>query len=375
VKNKCNYILFLGTVFNEEAVLNIEAISPAGNKWQTKFISSIQKNEKIDIICIGHRPERAFPRGKLLVGSSSKYNLSSMQQILVPYLNLLFLRNFMINFLLIFQCTWLIIKRGKPAYILTYNIYHYNFLLALYCKYVYLLKWIYILADPVSDKTGKYHILNKLADAHIYLSYGMYNESKKSKKIHIDGGIDIRNNLSYKSQEDYILYTGRISEHNGIELLLDSMKFLKKNTLLKICGKGHNHKLIMAVKENDNIKYLGIVSEKELDDLIRNATILINPRLIKDKTNNAVFPSKLLEYISYKKPIISTKTYGISDEYKGVIEFIHSDDPIVLANKIDEVLLWDLVTKEKRERDIEEFIISKKNWSILAERFTKWIIN
>lgn len=377
VKKKTRYIIWLGSVFNDEAVLKCSAISPAGNKWQLKFINGINESEQYKVVSVGHRPERAFPKGKLFVINNDNFSLPGINQLLVPYLNLPYLRDFFINIQLIVKYLLVFLENGKPAHMITYNSYQYNCFLALFIKYVFNVNWVYILADPVNDKTGRYNVLHKLSDSHIYLSYGMFNKSNKQKKIHIDGGIDILDiakTEQFKSSTPYVLYTGRISKHNGIELLIDAMDFVNPSLNLVICGKGHNSKLIDATVDNSRrIKYLGMVDENELESLVQNAEILVNPRLISNKTNNSIFPSKILEYIAYKKPIISTKTFGISDEYNNIIEFVHDDNPLTMANKINEVFMWDKAKREKRTMEITDFIVLKKTWSITTNSFIKWL--
>ena len=52
------------------------------------------------------------------------------------------------------------------------------------------------------------------------------------------------------------------------------------------------------------------------------------------------FPSKILEYLSYCKPVISTWTYGLSPEYRKVLNVVDSDNPMDLANEIKKVFKW-----------------------------------
>jgi len=48
---------------------------------------------------------------------------------------------------------------------------------------------------------------------------------------------------------------------------------------------------------------------------MRSAWIYVNPRSLAEESVQNTFPSKILEYLRYGKPILSTKTSGIGSKY------------------------------------------------------------
>ena len=90
-------------------------------------------------------------------------------------------------------------------------------------------------------------------------------------------------------------------------LLLNAFRLLRRDDCeLWICGKGDNSNLRDAVKIDPRIKYIGLLPRDELAERMNKADIFVNPRPSNIPGNERNFPSKLLEYLGYLKPIVST---------------------------------------------------------------------
>ena len=103
------------------------------------------------------------------------------------------------------------------------------------------------------------------------------------------------------------------------------------------------------------------------------ASVFVNPRPRDVIGNESNFPSKLFEYFQYLKPIISTKTPGISPDYETILITAETDNPKSIANKLIEVLDCD---EDKTNEYIEttlKFINQNKTWDIQSGRLIKWL--
>ena len=371
-----DYIIWIGSVFNDEDVLKSNAISPAGNKWQLNFINALI-NTGNKVINIGHYPERVFPWGRLFINKRESIAPDKINLHCSSYINLPFLRMIELNILYTFKLVCILRENSKrPNYVISYNTYCYNVIPLLFVKYFKRLKWISLVADPMNDRTNKINPFNSLAYANAFLSWKLFISSVHKNKIHLDGGINRIIELNpgiLKKEERFILYTGAIERHTGIELLVKAFNLIKtKDIKLIICGKGYNEYLTKTLKENNRINFMGMVNEQKLMSLYYDAYMFINPRLITERTNNSNFPSKILEYMGYCKPIISTYTGGIDPIYKKVLNFIKTDDPRELADKIDEIASWDELKYIKNSEHIKSFVERNKIWSKLAVKFDIW---
>ncbi|WP_256011183.1 glycosyltransferase family 4 protein [Desertivirga xinjiangensis] len=374
------YVIWLGSVFNDSSVELEDAISPAGNKWQLRFIRSLINDRNIEVFSFGHKPKRAFPCGPLFVSGDISCTPNDLKQSLAWYFNIPYIRNIFTNLLVVSSIIKLLIKQKKrPHAVITYNIYSYNFLAALVCRFLFFIKWIAVVADPINDRTDKYNPLLKLSNGTVYLSKHLYNQSKAINKLHIEGGVEVfdsedKNSGDYTGTK-YILYTGRVTKHNGIDLLLDAFKLVPDPSLhLIVTGKCEDVVARRFLSRGERVVYKGVVSEVELQQLYRNATICVNPRLIGDKTNTSIFPSKLLEYLSYYKPIVSTYTPGISEEYTEVIKFVYEDSPEKLASLIGEVVNWDEEMVVQNTARVKRFVSNFKTWERMTANFWRWLL-
>jgi glycosyltransferase involved in cell wall biosynthesis len=371
-----DYIIWIGSVFDDETVLNNIAVSPAANKWQFNFINALNY-EGVQVVNIGHCPERVFPYGGLFVNKRKSLSPVGIKLISSSYLNLPIFRIVGLNILILFKLVCFIRNnKKKPVYLISYNTYSYYVIPLLFSKYFRGIKWISIIADPMFDNSDKVNPFNIFADAKIFLSYKLFTLSTSPKKIHIDGGISRINELNkgiFQNGEKQILYTGAIARHTGIELLTKAFALHRsKNTRLIVCGKGNNELFQQAIKGNDKITFLGMIDEQKLASLYSSAYLFINPRLVNEETNNSNFPSKLLEYLSYCKPIISTYTGGIHPDYKEIIDFIYTDNPQELADKIDEIASWDDSQYLKKSDKMKSFVEKNKLWSTVVTKFSDW---
>jgi glycosyltransferase involved in cell wall biosynthesis len=371
-------IIWLGSVVKEDVVDRYPAVSPAGNKWQLRLIRSFLELPDINIICVGHRLERAFPYGRFFVNNSSLNYPENIDQVSVWYLNLPIFRILYLNVALMFGtlCT-IIANRKSETIIISYNIYSYNVLPFLIGKLLRI-KSIVIVADPINERSGKVNPVVNLSNGAIYLSKFLFDTSKLRDKINIEGGIEelsCKKNISNPFPNfNYILYTGKLSVSNGIELLLNAFSLLEdKDIRLVITGFGLTANLKNILESNERVICHEMVNSEDLIGYYKYARILVNPRLINSNTNDANFPSKLLEYLSYKKPIISTMTRGIPVEYENVIEFVYNDNERELAEKISEVLKWSDNEIKLRQSIITEFIKKRKSWRIIACSIKKFI--
>ena len=371
-------VIWFGSVFSEYHVLGNQAVSPAANRWQHNFIRSIT-DSGYNVINIGHCPERVFPFGKLFVNKKDSISPPGINLISSSFLNLPVLRLIEINLLSVIKVANLFRRsKNRPLIAVSYNTYAYNILPILFVRYFKKIRWITIIADPMFANSDLTNPINLLADIKVFLSFKLFQESRSKRKFHFDGGISRINgldmNLLNNNDEKIILYTGALEKYAGIELLLEAFSLINDNEVrLIICGKGNNDRLRRSLQSDKRISFLGMVAEQQLVELSQKAYLFINPRLINDKSNHSNFPSKILEYLSFCKPVISTFTDGINPDYKQVIEFVYSDDPVELAGKIKQVISWDKSQYIEVSEKIRRYNTKYKIWPLVVSEFSKWM--
>ena len=362
INNKINKVVWLQGIFSEDAVNSSNAISAAANIWQSQLIKSLI-NQDLRILYLGHKFEQVWPRGRLRIKANLKDKVPDLDGTLLSYLNVPYLRNIILrkkyqNYL---------VKKLKITsgdIIVTYND-------SFICRILKKIKkkenfkWISIVADLKYPKG---------ADGYIYLSWDYYNRTRhKQKKIHIDGGVTFNNlklNKKFNTAKKIIMYTGQIGGHGGLSILLNAFDQLNyKEVELWICGKGYDPSVKKFESKNKSIKLFGFVTKNKLHYLSSQADIFVNPR--ERNGNEKNFPSKILHYLAYLKPIITTSS-GLSKKYGSVCNVLADDNVETL--KIEILKCLNLSNNEVK--DISEKIQSfnmQNTWSVQAKKFKNWL--
>jgi len=160
---------------------------------------------------------------------------------------------------------------------------------------------------------------------------------------------------------------------------VNSSRLIYKAGLLKdddiqlwVCGRGENKELVDIVKDDTRITIIGFVDESRLVELASQATAFVNPRPANFKPNELNYPSKILHYFSYCKPVLSTITPGISDEYYNILDLMPNDEGI--GKSIYNILNIEKGLYYSKCQEISDFN-KKHSWECQATRFISWIEN
>ncbi len=117
-----------------------------------------------------------------------------------------------------------------------------------------------------------------------------------------------------------VLYSGSMSEKQGIEVMLDSARMLNDRTDIQfvLCGEGPaKQKLQEAAKGSRNIHFLPLQPVEKLNMLLNLADMHVLPQ--KRGATDLVMPSKLMGMLASSKPVIAGCEPG-SELYRVVIE-------------------------------------------------------
>ena len=133
-----------------------------------------------------------------------------------------------------------------------------------------------------------------------------------------------------------ILFSGSIGITTGIDIAIRAMDFLPEykliitGTLFDISELEMN--FLLNGNCNNNIEYKGILDRNEYLILLAQSEYGLSLRNINDSNHQYNFPSKIAEYLSFNKKVISTIDY---DEVSSMI-YIVNYTPESVAGKIKE---------------------------------------
>lgn len=371
--------LWLEGIFDEDAVNSFSAISPASNFWQRGFVDALHKlGHNVDVI--GYPVERVWPFGRLIIGGEQASLSPGLTGKVIGYVNLPFLRETVqyINLLEAVK-SYLHKSKSRPDYQIIWSCLERStdktsaIRIAKYIRKQFGIPWICIVADGAAPPG---------ADGYVYLAWSHYqSDAAPGPSIYIDGGIpDVKcasdQNLAVKNstREKSLMYMGALTQHGGVSQLARAFnKLSDKDIQLWICGRGSNSELAHLAEVDQRIKIKGFVEEAELSKLARSAFAFANPRPNSFAPNKLNYPSKVLHYLAYGKPVISTFTDGVSPDYADVLIPIREDSDECLGAAIHNVLNMQDKEYENMRSRIENFNKSH-TWSYQINRFVSWLI-
>jgi glycosyltransferase involved in cell wall biosynthesis len=361
-------IAWLGPVIDESDANGLIAFSPAANEWQLGLATALQRlGSKLTVI--GHVPQSAWPNGPLWASGRGMSVARKLDGSIAGYCNLPVLRMISRGF----EYKRLLRKHlahGRFDYVFTYNADPAQIDAARDARRRYGSRWICVHADgaPVEGSDG-YIVLNwQCAEA----------ARARAKVLHVDGGVDYCERGADSAEANpgkarHILYAGAWTRFSGAFALVRAFRQLREpDVRLHLCGPGDRIAIEREIGFDRRIVLHGLLARDVLDSLMRSATMFVNPRPMTEPLNRFNFPSKLLCYLAYARPIVSTRCHGLAPEYDEVLEYSAGEHPSQLADTISQTLRWEHDRYATRCRLLDQFARSR-SWEMQARRVMDWL--
>lgn len=216
-------------------------------------------------------------------------------------------------------------------------------------------------------------------DAYVNLTKFMndiVNPNKKSSII-IEGSVSLhRNEQAYRKDQNIkiLVYAGGINEKYGIKQLVNAFISAEmSNVELHIYGEGSFVEQLKLIEgKYENISYKGCVVSDELNEIEKQATLLVNPRLSNELYTFYSFPSKILEYMSSGTPVLTTRLKGIPEDYEPYLYWFDDESIEGMKDKISEVLSLDSNILDVFGEKAKRFVYDYKNNYIQGSRIVEF---
>jgi glycosyltransferase involved in cell wall biosynthesis len=326
---------------------------------------------------LAFRAEQVWPKGVLRPGKEEEFH-SEIEPLLVPVWNLPGLRERFLPHAYLKRLKQHIQEEGRPDCVISYNPLPWHVPCGEWAE-TQGIPWFSITLDLKFPGERMEHFvkLNRKARGHVILSWWGYEHCPLEPKLHLDGGYDKLN----ADEADYapdakkiILYSGKYSDYGGDDLLADTIEACDRHDVeFWLLGKGENQRIEQLGKEDTRVKRFGFVPEEELIALCRKAHVFLNPRPNAFADNKMTFPSKLLFYMSFGKPVVSTWTPGLSDEYKPYLQVPEEETGLSMAKKIHDTLSWEMARRVQFRTAAFVFLESSRSWTKQAEKLDQFI--
>lgn len=177
------------------------------------------------------------------------------------------------------------------------------------CKDASLSKSVLLAAEAYWHKLRKHYEMVDLFLApsqHMESMMAQYRVERKKIAL-LPNGIDTAQYQPSYTDEDYILYFGRLSKEKGLDTLLSAHKGLDIKIPLRVVGSGP-HKDTLQLKYPE-AEFTGYRSGSELKQLITGASFSVVPSECSENCSMAV-----LESMAYGKAVIGSNIGGIPEQ-------------------------------------------------------------
>ncbi len=165
-------------------------------------------------------------------------------------------------------------------------------------------------------------------------------------------------NFKISNKEDYYLWVWRMVDYKKFDLIVNTFKELKNKKLILIWNGPERKKLEEISKDCKNIKFIGRVSDKELNEYYSKAKAFILPQ----KEDAGIVQ---LEAMASGTPVLAYKAWGALDVVKEDVNWVF------FVNQSVEDLIWAINKFETLKFDSNKIRESVEKYDIkkFQERF------
>ena len=172
-----------------------------------------------------------------------------------------------------------------------------------------------------SNKKKELRFISR-ADKYIVVSHLLKDKLPPRDSMIIYGNykfVDDANSYIKKNNKINLLFSGSLDLTRGVFQAIESMYFLPENYVLNISGVGSKSSVYLVQKKIDELntfrnkvvcRYLGKLDDNDYRLLLSSSDLALNTQ-IEGEYAQFLFPSKLLSYMAYNIPIVSTKGQSI----------------------------------------------------------------
>lgn len=362
-------ILYLGSVFSDEALESSLATNQASHRWSLGFLTGLSRHN-CDVTCVSVRSARLWPKENLYrVGREQDFS-DAFKVVPVSYFNVPFLRAVSLK-VSYRRSVKKLLKREKYDMIFCYNLYKWHVgtfsIIKKYNNNALIIPIILDEDDPRADNWSAFKRRTLCADYLVFLSYwGYVNNPVKLPCYQLDSATEEWNGEWTKEKRKIptIVYAGKYSEtYGGLAVLSEILNKLSAKYKVKLAGKAKEEVIKKYFGDNPNIEYCGFLSEMELHKLHLEADVFLNYRPTNVTDNLMIFPSKLTHYLSYGKPVVSSRTQGIPPEYDKFLSYPCEETVEDYIKVVEKELSRSPLELQKFYVSCQKWFLDNKIWS------------
>ena len=168
-----------------------------------------------------------------------------------------------------------------------------------------------------------------------------------------------------------ILFASTLDRQRGIEVVMEALKYTEADFKLQITGRGDKETLAKDGTDK-RVEFLGYLDYETYQQKLRESDICLNAQLAHHEFGNFSFPSKIFEYLSAGKLVISSDVADAEEALGEALLIYHNDDPKELAKKIEQAIaIWQDKNKWQHYQMKISDVIQENSIGRVAEKVNK----
>ena len=382
---------FVGSVVPIGRESSADAISQAGNLCQLGLIQGFSDAAVELIQVISYFPNRIFPAGKHIYYSGKSLILpGNVNFHALPYLNLPGLRVLTVN---AGALSRLLFKARRGDVVLFYNVTIPSGLIGLILRLirgVHCFAIVYDIHVPGQTVPNTWRwrfeywkhkwLLPRLDGVIAITSKILSDFDCINNGIVMEGGVattSVPLSSSIRPSSIFtIVFAGRLSVDNGIELMLQAMVLLSNPDLqIVIAGTGPLlNKVKMAAERDSRIRYTGMISHAEVATLYQRAQLLMCIRLTKQLDTGYFFPSKLIECLATGVPVLTTRVMGGNFDPADYAYVVDKESAEGVVDGILAAMDNDAANNSAKGEKARLFILENMTWSKQCQKIGRFLL-
>lgn len=218
-------------------------------------------------------------------------------------------------------------------------------------------------------------------DGYVYLTENMKERISDEKPYMVMEAIaDIptaeMTEIPVKADPAAIMYAGMLEEKYGVINLIEAFENsnLDKEELWLFGSGNAVDKILERAKKNSKIRYFGRKDREEVLQYEKAASLLVNPRNVKEPFTKYSFPSKTIEYMLSGTPMLTTRLAGIPQEYYRYLFVCDDNEPMTLQNALEQAMSISQAEREAIGECAKNYIKEKKNANKQAYRLIQFLM-
>jgi glycosyltransferase involved in cell wall biosynthesis len=234
----------------------------------------------------------------------------------------------------------------------------------------------YLLSNPSHSRSKKLIKAHQTYDAYLCLTPALdklFNPYHQPNII-IPGICEPKKSFG-RHPRKYIFFAGALYNRYGVRDLVEAFILLNNPHIdLIIAGYGPEVSYLELKHQTyPNIKFLGLLSQKQIDEYLVNAHILVNPRPINPDFDLYAVPSKLFDYFSSGTPVLSTYHAQLEKIFKNTCTWTEHSGSQAIYIHLKHMLEEDYALLEQRAQQAKAIAIQKFSTDSVGQLLIDWM--